>query len=162
MPLSPTHPRSLSLTERSSVPSSMAAGAEATRGRREARSKWAALRRSSNGMIQREAEVKNKVTAVALTDSVHNVWHQEAGKTIREWMREVSLIACLKKVGLLGWPSWVHEHIHHSNIVPFGNCLSFSFLNHLGSMFFYCLLHKMGGSCCFVQICVRKGIHRPN
>nr|XP_016847226.1 PREDICTED: protein FAM172A [Anolis carolinensis] len=48
-------------------------------------------------MIQREAEVKNKVTAVALTDSVHNVWHQEAGKTIREWMREVSLIACLKK-----------------------------------------------------------------
>ncbi|XP_062473492.1 cotranscriptional regulator FAM172A isoform X2 [Pezoporus occidentalis] len=39
-------------------------------------------------MIQREAEVKNKVTAVALTDSVHNVWHQEAGKSIREWMRE--------------------------------------------------------------------------
>ncbi|XP_060617768.2 cotranscriptional regulator ARB2A isoform X5 [Anolis sagrei] len=39
-------------------------------------------------MIQRETEVKNKVTAVALTDSVHNVWHQEAGKTIREWMRE--------------------------------------------------------------------------
>uniref|UniRef100_A0A8D0L5P2 ARB2 cotranscriptional regulator A n=1 Tax=Sphenodon punctatus TaxID=8508 RepID=A0A8D0L5P2_SPHPU len=39
-------------------------------------------------MIQREAEVKNKVTAVALTDSVHNVWHQEAGKAIREWMRE--------------------------------------------------------------------------
>ncbi|XP_075267771.1 cotranscriptional regulator ARB2A isoform X2 [Opisthocomus hoazin] len=39
-------------------------------------------------MIQREAEVKNKVTAVALTDSVHNVWHQEAGKTVREWMRE--------------------------------------------------------------------------
>lgn len=40
-------------------------------------------------MIQREADVKSKVTAVALTDSVHNVWHQEAGKTIREWMREV-------------------------------------------------------------------------
>ncbi|XP_074876104.1 cotranscriptional regulator ARB2A isoform X6 [Buteo buteo] len=39
-------------------------------------------------MIQREAEVKNKVTAVALTDSVHNVWHQEVGKSIREWMRE--------------------------------------------------------------------------
>ncbi|KAM6329558.1 cotranscriptional regulator ARB2A isoform 3-T3 [Alca torda] len=39
-------------------------------------------------MIQRETEVKNKVTAVALTDSVHNVWHQEVGKTIREWMRE--------------------------------------------------------------------------
>ncbi|XP_053909558.1 cotranscriptional regulator FAM172A isoform X2 [Cuculus canorus] len=39
-------------------------------------------------MIQREPEVKTKVTAVALTDSVHNVWHQEAGKTIREWMRE--------------------------------------------------------------------------
>ncbi|RMC17994.1 hypothetical protein DUI87_04870 [Hirundo rustica rustica] len=41
-----------------------------------------------NVMIQREAEVKNRVTAVALTDSVHNVWHQEVGKTIREWMRE--------------------------------------------------------------------------
>lgn len=40
-------------------------------------------------MIQREADVKSKVAAVALTDSVHNVWHQEAGKTIREWMREV-------------------------------------------------------------------------
>lgn len=40
-------------------------------------------------MIQREAAVKNRVTAVALTDSVHNVWHQEVGKTIREWMREV-------------------------------------------------------------------------
>ncbi|XP_030049249.1 cotranscriptional regulator ARB2A isoform X3 [Microcaecilia unicolor] len=39
-------------------------------------------------MIQRETDVKNKVTAVALTDSVHNVWHQEACKTIREWMRE--------------------------------------------------------------------------
>ncbi|XP_075397395.1 cotranscriptional regulator ARB2A isoform X4 [Tenrec ecaudatus] len=39
-------------------------------------------------MIQREAAVKSKVAAVALTDSVHNVWHQEAGKTIREWMRE--------------------------------------------------------------------------
>ncbi|XP_063309762.1 cotranscriptional regulator ARB2A [Pelobates fuscus] len=39
-------------------------------------------------IIQREADVKNKVTAVALTDSVHNVWHQEANKTIREWMRE--------------------------------------------------------------------------
>uniref|UniRef100_A0A8C3VH05 Family with sequence similarity 172 member A n=1 Tax=Catharus ustulatus TaxID=91951 RepID=A0A8C3VH05_CATUS len=39
-------------------------------------------------MIQREAAVKNRVTAVALTDSVHNVWHQEVGKTIREWMRE--------------------------------------------------------------------------
>ncbi|KAM4810656.1 cotranscriptional regulator ARB2A [Rhinophrynus dorsalis] len=39
-------------------------------------------------MIQREAEAKTKVTAVALTDSVHNVWHQEASKTLREWMRE--------------------------------------------------------------------------
>ncbi|XP_040277478.1 cotranscriptional regulator FAM172A [Bufo bufo] len=39
-------------------------------------------------MIQREADVKSKVTAVALTDSVHNMWHQEANKTIREWMRE--------------------------------------------------------------------------
>ncbi|XP_078531506.1 cotranscriptional regulator ARB2A isoform X2 [Lissotriton helveticus] len=39
-------------------------------------------------MIQREADVRSKVTAVALTDSVHNVWHQEACKAIREWMRE--------------------------------------------------------------------------
>ncbi|XP_041101221.1 cotranscriptional regulator FAM172A homolog isoform X3 [Polyodon spathula] len=40
-------------------------------------------------MIQREAEVKSKVCAVALTDSVHNIWHQEAGKSILEWMQEV-------------------------------------------------------------------------
>ncbi|MBN3300120.1 F172A protein, partial [Amia calva] len=39
-------------------------------------------------MIQREVEVKNRVCAVALTDSVHNVWHQEAGKSILEWMQE--------------------------------------------------------------------------
>uniref|UniRef100_A0A8C5LXI3 ARB2 cotranscriptional regulator A n=1 Tax=Leptobrachium leishanense TaxID=445787 RepID=A0A8C5LXI3_9ANUR len=39
-------------------------------------------------IIQREADVKSKVAAVALTDSVHNVWHQDANKAIREWMRE--------------------------------------------------------------------------
>uniref|UniRef100_A0A8C9T5Z6 ARB2 cotranscriptional regulator A n=1 Tax=Scleropages formosus TaxID=113540 RepID=A0A8C9T5Z6_SCLFO len=39
-------------------------------------------------MIQREAEVKSRVRAVAMTDSVHNVWHQEAGKSILEWMQE--------------------------------------------------------------------------
>ncbi|KAG7481308.1 hypothetical protein MATL_G00065300 [Megalops atlanticus] len=39
-------------------------------------------------MIQREIEVKSRVCAVALTDSVHNVWHQEAGKSILEWMQE--------------------------------------------------------------------------
>ncbi|XP_078421287.1 cotranscriptional regulator ARB2A homolog isoform X6 [Cetorhinus maximus] len=39
-------------------------------------------------MIQREAEVKSKVISVALTDSVHNVWHQEAGKSILDWMQE--------------------------------------------------------------------------
>ncbi|XP_051786145.1 cotranscriptional regulator FAM172A homolog [Erpetoichthys calabaricus] len=39
-------------------------------------------------MIQREAEVKNRICAVALTDSVHSVWHQEAGKPILEWMQE--------------------------------------------------------------------------
>ncbi|XP_051876287.1 cotranscriptional regulator FAM172A homolog isoform X4 [Pristis pectinata] len=39
-------------------------------------------------MIQREAEVKNKVVSVALTDSVHNVWHQEAGKSVLDWMQE--------------------------------------------------------------------------
>ncbi len=40
-------------------------------------------------MIQREAEVRNHVRAVAMTDSVHNVWHQEANKSIRDWLREV-------------------------------------------------------------------------
>ncbi|XP_062924541.1 cotranscriptional regulator ARB2A homolog isoform X4 [Mobula hypostoma] len=39
-------------------------------------------------MIQREAEVKSKVISVALTDSVHNVWHQEAGKSVLDWMQE--------------------------------------------------------------------------
>uniref|UniRef100_A0A9J8CJD1 ARB2 cotranscriptional regulator A n=1 Tax=Cyprinus carpio carpio TaxID=630221 RepID=A0A9J8CJD1_CYPCA len=41
-----------------------------------------------NLMIQREAEVKNRIRAVAMTDSVHNVWHQEANKSIRDWLRE--------------------------------------------------------------------------
>ncbi|XP_077087774.1 cotranscriptional regulator ARB2A homolog isoform X3 [Siphateles boraxobius] len=41
-----------------------------------------------NLMIQREAEVKNRVRAVAMTDSVHNVWHQEANKSIQDWLRE--------------------------------------------------------------------------
>ncbi|XP_048839007.1 cotranscriptional regulator FAM172A homolog isoform X1 [Brienomyrus brachyistius] len=39
-------------------------------------------------MIKREAQVKSRVQAVAMTDSVHNVWHQEAGKSILEWMQE--------------------------------------------------------------------------
>ncbi|XP_051512578.1 cotranscriptional regulator FAM172A homolog isoform X3 [Myxocyprinus asiaticus] len=42
-----------------------------------------------NLMIQREPEVKNRVRAVAMTDSVHNVWHQEANKSIQDWLREV-------------------------------------------------------------------------
>ncbi|XP_031441324.2 cotranscriptional regulator FAM172A homolog, partial [Clupea harengus] len=46
-------------------------------------------------MIQREAEVKNRVCAVAMTDSVHNVWHQEAGKSILEWLQEVRLCPLL-------------------------------------------------------------------
>ncbi|XP_051512569.1 cotranscriptional regulator FAM172A homolog isoform X2 [Myxocyprinus asiaticus] len=41
-----------------------------------------------NLMIQREPEVKNRVRAVAMTDSVHNVWHQEANKSIQDWLRE--------------------------------------------------------------------------
>ncbi|XP_051972338.1 cotranscriptional regulator FAM172A homolog isoform X2 [Xyrauchen texanus] len=41
-----------------------------------------------NLMIQREPEVKNCVRAVAMTDSVHNVWHQEANKSIQDWLRE--------------------------------------------------------------------------
>ncbi|KAJ8285479.1 hypothetical protein GJAV_G00027260 [Gymnothorax javanicus] len=39
-------------------------------------------------MIQREAEVKNRVCGVAMTDSVHNVWHQEAGRSVLDWMQE--------------------------------------------------------------------------
>lgn len=41
-----------------------------------------------NLMIQREAEVKNRVCAVAMTDSVHNVWHQDVNKSIQDWLRE--------------------------------------------------------------------------
>lgn len=52
----------------------------------------------SEQMIQREADVKSKVSAVALTDSVHNVWHQEANKTIREWMREVITVCLLSYI----------------------------------------------------------------
>uniref|UniRef100_A0A8B9HTP2 Arb2 domain-containing protein n=1 Tax=Astyanax mexicanus TaxID=7994 RepID=A0A8B9HTP2_ASTMX len=39
-------------------------------------------------MIQREDEVKSRLTAVAMTDSVHNVWHQEASRTIQDWLKE--------------------------------------------------------------------------
>ncbi|XP_066511219.1 cotranscriptional regulator ARB2A homolog isoform X1 [Hoplias malabaricus] len=39
-------------------------------------------------MIQREDEVKPRVTAVAMTDSVHNVWHQEAGRSVQDWLKE--------------------------------------------------------------------------
>lgn len=39
-------------------------------------------------MIQREAQVKNRVCAVAMTDSVHNVWHQETSKSVQEWLQQ--------------------------------------------------------------------------
>ncbi|XP_053336534.1 cotranscriptional regulator FAM172A homolog [Clarias gariepinus] len=39
-------------------------------------------------MIQREDEVMSRVSAVAMTDSVHNVWHQEPSRSIREWLQE--------------------------------------------------------------------------
>ncbi|KAK3514601.1 hypothetical protein QTP70_021513 [Hemibagrus guttatus] len=39
-------------------------------------------------MIQREEEVMSRVHAVAMTDSVHNVWHQEASRSTREWLKE--------------------------------------------------------------------------
>lgn len=39
-------------------------------------------------LLQREVEVKNKVSSVALTDSVHNVWHQEAGKSVLDWLQK--------------------------------------------------------------------------
>ncbi|KAK1792179.1 hypothetical protein P4O66_012136, partial [Electrophorus voltai] len=39
-------------------------------------------------MIQREEEVKSRVCAVAMTDSVHNVWHQNANRSIQGWLKE--------------------------------------------------------------------------
>ncbi|KAM9465502.1 cotranscriptional regulator ARB2A homolog isoform 14-T16 [Salvelinus alpinus] len=39
-------------------------------------------------MIQREAQVKNRVCAVAMTDSIHNIWHQDANKSIQEWLQQ--------------------------------------------------------------------------
>uniref|UniRef100_A0AAX7SWA3 ARB2 cotranscriptional regulator A n=1 Tax=Astatotilapia calliptera TaxID=8154 RepID=A0AAX7SWA3_ASTCA len=39
-------------------------------------------------MNQRELEVKNKVCAVALTDSAHNIWLQETTKSTQDWMQE--------------------------------------------------------------------------
>uniref|UniRef100_A0A4W4FY32 Arb2 domain-containing protein n=1 Tax=Electrophorus electricus TaxID=8005 RepID=A0A4W4FY32_ELEEL len=39
-------------------------------------------------MIQREEEVKSRVRAVAMTDSVHNVWHQNANRSIQGWLKE--------------------------------------------------------------------------
>lgn len=34
-------------------------------------------------------EVKNRVCAVALTDSAHNIWLQETSKGTRDWMHQV-------------------------------------------------------------------------
>uniref|UniRef100_A0A8K9WW52 Arb2 domain-containing protein n=1 Tax=Oncorhynchus mykiss TaxID=8022 RepID=A0A8K9WW52_ONCMY len=39
-------------------------------------------------MCQREAQVKDRVCAVAMTDSVHNIWHQDASKSIQEWLQQ--------------------------------------------------------------------------
>ncbi|XP_051923417.1 cotranscriptional regulator FAM172A homolog isoform X2 [Hippocampus zosterae] len=39
-------------------------------------------------MNLREAEVRNKVCAVALTDSAHNMWLQETSKSTQEWMQQ--------------------------------------------------------------------------
>uniref|UniRef100_A0A8C6URB6 Family with sequence similarity 172 member A n=1 Tax=Neogobius melanostomus TaxID=47308 RepID=A0A8C6URB6_9GOBI len=39
-------------------------------------------------MNQREAEVKHKVCAVALTDSAHNIWLQDTTKTTQDWMQQ--------------------------------------------------------------------------
>ncbi|KAJ4942495.1 hypothetical protein JOQ06_012361, partial [Pogonophryne albipinna] len=39
-------------------------------------------------MNQRETEVKEKVCAVALTDSAHNIWLQETSKGTQDWMQQ--------------------------------------------------------------------------
>ncbi|XP_029618005.1 cotranscriptional regulator ARB2A homolog isoform X2 [Salmo trutta] len=43
-------------------------------------------------LIQREAQVKNRVCAVAMTDSIHNIWHQDASKSIQEWLQQERLL----------------------------------------------------------------------
>ncbi|KAM9822503.1 cotranscriptional regulator ARB2A homolog isoform 2-T3 [Syngnathus typhle] len=39
-------------------------------------------------MNHREAEVRNKVCAVALTDSAHSMWLQETSKSTQDWMQQ--------------------------------------------------------------------------
>nr|XP_057927907.1 cotranscriptional regulator FAM172A homolog isoform X2 [Doryrhamphus excisus] len=39
-------------------------------------------------MNHREIEVRNKVCAVALTDSAHNIWLQETSKSTQDWMQQ--------------------------------------------------------------------------
>uniref|UniRef100_A0A3P8VX56 Arb2 domain-containing protein n=1 Tax=Cynoglossus semilaevis TaxID=244447 RepID=A0A3P8VX56_CYNSE len=39
-------------------------------------------------MNQRDMQVKNKVCAVALTDSAHNIWLQETSKGTQDWMQQ--------------------------------------------------------------------------
>uniref|UniRef100_A0A667YBM1 ARB2 cotranscriptional regulator A n=1 Tax=Myripristis murdjan TaxID=586833 RepID=A0A667YBM1_9TELE len=39
-------------------------------------------------MNQREAQVKNRVCAVALTDSAHNIWLQETSRGTQDWMQQ--------------------------------------------------------------------------
>ncbi|KAJ8006141.1 hypothetical protein DPEC_G00125160 [Dallia pectoralis] len=41
-----------------------------------------------NLMKHREAEVKSRACAVAMTDSVHNIWHQEVSKSVQEWLHQ--------------------------------------------------------------------------
>lgn len=40
-------------------------------------------------MNQREMDVKSRVRAVALTDSAHNIWHQDTSKGTHDWMQQV-------------------------------------------------------------------------
>lgn len=39
-------------------------------------------------MIQREDDVMSRVRAVAMTDSVHNVWHQDPSRSTKDWLKE--------------------------------------------------------------------------
>lgn len=47
-------------------------------------------------------QVKNRVCAVAFTDSAHNIWHQETSKGTQDWMQQVIQINAFSNIQPLG------------------------------------------------------------
>lgn len=80
-------------------------------------------------MNQREMEVKNRVCAVALTDSAHNIWLQETSKGTQDWMHQVK-----KKKTTYSRHAWIHRRIGKQRFSKLYRC---TFLTSLSSCNFF-------------------------